>query len=71
MCPEEGTTPLHDTLSNEHLEVAKLLLEKGGVELLYVNDKNVCSARSFVDAYVFYFCRSTHIYLPISKKMLN
>ena len=40
-CPDEGTTPLHDTLNNGHLEIAKLLLEKGGVELLYVTDKQV------------------------------
>ncbi|XP_076815382.1 uncharacterized protein LOC143461533 isoform X2 [Clavelina lepadiformis] len=38
-CPEEGTTPLHDALDNGHVEVAKVLIDKGGVELLYIIDK--------------------------------
>nr|XP_039254965.1 uncharacterized protein LOC120331865 isoform X2 [Styela clava] len=34
LCPVEGQTPLHDALGNGHLDVACVLLRKGGVQLL-------------------------------------
>eukprot|EP00057_Strongylocentrotus_purpuratus_P027737 XP_011682211.1 PREDICTED: ankyrin repeat domain-containing protein 42-like [Strongylocentrotus purpuratus] len=36
---ECGTTPLHDAVTNNHIEVVKLLVEAGGRSLLTVKNK--------------------------------
>jgi len=53
--PQEGTTPLHDALSFGHIEVARALVEKGGVGLLYAIDQRV-RLRLLADATSLAFC---------------
>ena len=48
-CPKQGTTPLHDALEKGSIEVARLLMEKGGVDLLYAADKEVSFINSSME----------------------